>query len=401
MDSERDTHPAAVAEDGEPRVVPLHPEYTSGDEPPAVSLRIRKLRVVVLLVCLGLLAAVSSVFGMMMAVASDLPTLEEPSAQNSVIVDRRGVPLGRLTGNQRRILLKETQIAPVMKHAIIAIEDRRFYTNDGVDLRGIGRALYQDIVQKRVVQGGSTITQQFVKNALAAQDERTVFQKLREAALAYHLTRKWSKEQILRNYLNTIYFGNGAYGIEAAARTYFQANHPGCDEKRGINCAARLEPHEAALLAGMVASPSAYDPIANPEASLERRNLVLHNMLQQDFLTPEQYEDAIQQPLPDRGDLQPPAEDTTYPYFTSWVKQQVVDRLGGGQEGARLAFEGGLRVRTTIDGELQVAAQEAIDNWLPYRDGPRAALVALHNDTGEVRAMVGGDDQSYNELPFN
>ena len=221
------------------------------------------------------------------------------------------------------------------------------------------RALYQDVVQQKVVQGGSTITQQYVKNALAAQDERTVFQKLREAALAYHLTRKWSKEQILRNYLNTIYFGNGAYGIEAAARTYFQSSHPGCDERRRDNCAADLEPHEAALLAGMVASPSAYDPIANPDA----------------------------------------AEDTAYPYFTSWIKQQVVDRLGGGQEGARLAFEGGLRVRTTIDGQLQEAADEAIENWLPYREGPRAALVAIHNDTGEVRAMVGGDD--YNELPFN
>ena len=117
-----------------------------------------------------------------------------------------------------------------MKHAIIAIEDQRFYTNDGVDLRGIGRALYQDVVAKKAVQGGSTIAQQFVKNALAAQDHRTLFQKLREAALAYHLTRKWSKEQILRNYLNTIYFGNGAYGIESAARTYFGRNHPGCDD---------------------------------------------------------------------------------------------------------------------------------------------------------------------------
>src|SRR5215217_1833510 len=262
MDSERDTHPAAVAEDGEPRVVPLHPEYTSGDEPPAVSLRIRKLRVVALLVCLGLLAAVSTVFGMMMAVASDLPALEEPSSQNSVIVDRRGERLALLTGNQNRILLNETQIAPVMKHAIIAIEDKRFYTNDGVDLRGIGRALWQDVVAKRAVQGGSTIAQQFVKNSLAAQDRRTVFVKLREAAMAYHITRKWSKQKILRNYLNTIYFGNGAYGIESAARTYFGRQHAGCERNRARPCAAQLEPAEAAMIAGIVASPSAYDPIA-------------------------------------------------------------------------------------------------------------------------------------------
>jgi penicillin-binding protein 1A len=401
-DRERTAEPSAGAPNAAGNgatVVPLRPNGRRKPVPPRRRVRIRKLRLFALLLGLGVLAAVSTVFGMLMAVASDLPELEQPASRNSIIYDRDGHRIGVLTGNEKRLFLREDQIAPVMKHAIIAIEDRRFYTNDGVDLRGIGRALYQDVLQQKVVQGGSTITQQFVKNALAAQDERTVFQKLREAALAYHLTRKWSKEQILRNYLNTIYFGNGAYGIEAAARTYFQANHPGCDEKRGVNCAARLEPQEAALLAGMVASPTAYDPIANPEAALERRNLVLRYMLDQDLLIRQQYEDAIRQPLPDRGDLQPPAEDTAHPYFTSWIKQQVVDRLGGGQEGARLAFEGGLRVRTTIDGKLQEAAEDAIENWLPYLEGPRAALVALHNDTGEVRAMVGGDD--YNELPFN
>ncbi|HEX5782923.1 MAG TPA: transglycosylase domain-containing protein, partial [Solirubrobacteraceae bacterium] len=266
--------------------------------------------------------------------------------------------------------------------------------------RGIGRALYQDIVQQRVVQGGSTITQQFVKNALAAQDERTLFQKLRESAMAYHLTRKWTKEEILRNYLNTIYFGNGAYGIEAAARTYFQARHPGCDEKgKNTTCAAQLLPHEAALLAGMVASPTGYDPIVNPDAARDRRDTVLQKMLEQDMLTQDQYDDAILEPLPDRGDLQPPVEAGPYPYFTSWVRQQVVDRLGGGQEGARRAFEGGLKVETTISAKMQAAAQGAVDQWLPSRDGPRAALVALDNDSGEVLAMVGGDE--YNELPFN
>ena len=401
-DRERTAEPSSGAPDGAGNgatVVALRPHGGRAPKPPRRHLRIRKLRLFALLLGLGILAAVSTVFGMMMAVASDLPELERPATRNSVIYDLHGHRIGVLTGNEKRLFLREEEIAPVMKHAIIAIEDRRFYTNDGVDLRGIGRALYQDIVQQKVVQGGSTITQQFVKNALAAQDERTVFQKLREAALAYHLTRKWTKEEILRNYLNTIYFGNGAYGIEAAARTYFQSSHPGCDERGRPKCASRLQPHEAALLAGMVASPSAYDPIANPEAARERRNLVLRYMHDQDMLTRGQYDTAVDQPLPDRGDLQPPIEDTEHPYFTSWVKQQVVDRLGGGQEGARLAFEGGLRVRTTIDGDLQDAAQAAIDNWLPNRDGPRAALVALHNDTGQVRAMVGGDD--YNELPFN
>jgi penicillin-binding protein 1A len=401
MDPERPTSPVAVGDD-EPRVIPLHPEYAgNGDGPAHPRVKIRKLRVFALLAGLGLLAAVSTVFGMMMAVASDLPSLEafSVSAQNSVIVDRRGTPLGRLTGNQNRILLRETQIAPVMKHAIIAIEDKRFFTNDGVDLRGIGRALYQDVVAKRVVQGGSTITQQFVKNALAAQDRRTLFVKLREAAMAYHLTRKWDKQKILRNYLNTIYFGNGAYGIESAARTYFGKAHPGCEQRGSRPCAAQLEPHEAALLAGLVASPSGYDPIAQPQRAKRRRDLILLRMLEQRLIAREQYQMGIAEPLPIRREIQPPREDTRYPYFTSWIKQQVVDKLGGGQTGARQAFEGSLVVQTTIDARFQKAAETAINAWLANPAGPRASLVAIDNKSGEVRAMVGGDD--YNRSPFN
>jgi penicillin-binding protein 1A len=408
-DHERTTRPPAGPGEGAANggngngatVVALRPHGNPPPppKPPRRKVRIRKLRLFLLLFCLGILAAVSTVFGMMMAVASDLPQLELTTARNSKIVDKDGHYLGLLTGNQKRVFLTEPEIAPVMKHAIIAIEDRRFYTNEGVDLRGIGRALYQDILHKKAVQGGSTITQQLVKNALAAQDDRTILQKLREAALAYHLTHRWPKEKILNNYLNTIYFGNGAYGIEAAARTYFQPNHPGCDETGNKVCADDLQPHEAALLAGMVSSPSAYDPIAHPEASRGRRDIVLQRMLEQGFITQAQYDDARNEPLPDQGDLQPPADDTVHPYFTSWIKQQVVDRLGGGQEGARRAFEGGLTIHTTIDGELQEAAEASINQWLPYRDGPRAALVAIDNSTGEVRAMVGGDD--YKEAPFN
>ena len=201
-------------------------------DPPRNRPRVRKLRLLVVLVPLLLLAMVSTVFGMMMAVASDLPALENrkeyQDARNSVLYDYTGKQsLGVLTNNQSRVLVTYDQIAPDMRNAIIAIEDRRFYTNSGVDIRGIARAFAQDVVQKRAVQGGSTITQQFVKNALRAQNQRTIFQKLREAALAYHLTRKWSKQKILTQYLNSIYFGNGAYGIESAARTYFGKDHPG------------------------------------------------------------------------------------------------------------------------------------------------------------------------------
>jgi penicillin-binding protein 1A len=379
--------------------LPPPPASLLQEEPRPVRVRIRKLRLLAVLFGLGILAVVSTVFGMMMAITYDLPQLEVQSGRNSVLTDRNGKELGLLTGNQKRIFVDADEIAPAMKQAIIAIEDRRFYTNAGIDIRGIGRALWQDVRAQEAVQGGSTITMQFVKNALAAQDERTLFNKLREAALAYQITRKWSKERILKNYLNTIYFGNGAYGIEAAARTYFGSNHPGCGEGDAPKCAQLLAPEEAALIAGMVASPSGYDPLRNKEAAAKRRALVLQRMTEQGYLTPAQQEEALSRSLPTRKDIQPPLEDTEYPYFTSWVKQQVVDKLGGGQEGARKAFEGGLTVQTTLDVRLQEAAQQAVDAWLPYEGGPRASLVALDNETGEVLAMVGGDD--YSTRPFN
>jgi penicillin-binding protein 1A len=386
-------------DDGYAPVIPLERPSLLDPEPARMRVRIRKLRVFGVLVGLGLLAAVSTVFGMVMAVTSDLPELEVQAGRNSVLIDRNGEPLGLLTGNQKRIFLKSEEIAPVMKQAIIAIEDRRFYTNAGIDLRGIGRAFYQDVLAQKAVQGGSTITMQFVKNALAAEDERTLFQKLREAALAYEITRKWSKERILRNYLNTIYFGNGAYGIEAAARTYFGVNHPGCGDDGKPKCAQLLSPAEAALIAGLVASPTGYDPLAHREAAGRRRALVLERMVEQGYITGRQRDEALLTSLPTSKDIRPPAEDTRYPYFTSWVKQQVVDKLGGGQEGARKAFEGGLTVQTTLDVRLQEAAEQAVQTWLPFQSGPRASLVAIENRTGEVVAMVGGDD--YATRPFN
>ncbi len=364
--------------------------------------KVRKLRVLLVLFFLGVLGIVSALFGMFMAVASDLPHLQNPTHTPTTIEDRRGNQIGTLTGSERRIYLSETQIAPAMKHAIISIEDRRFYTNSGVDLRGIARAAVEDVTSGQALQGASTIPQQFVKLSLAAENERTIFQKLREAALAYHLTRRWSKEEILRNYLNQIYFGNGAYGIESAARTYFSYNHDRCGGrgKGETPCASVLQPHEAALLAAMVASPSAFDPIQHPVASKRRRDLVLLRMLQQGYLTRSLYDSEKALDLPKRDDLNFPKEDTDFPYFTSWIKPQVVDQLGGGQQGAQRAFEGGLVVKTTIDGRVQRAAEKAIDAWLPKgQSGPRASLVAIRNDTGEVRAMVGGDN--YGTTPFN
>ena len=357
----------------------------------------KKLRLLLVLFGLSLLALVSTVFGMMMAVASDLPSLENAaefrSARNSVLTDVRGRRLGILTGAENRILVRADDISVHMKRAVVAIEDKRYYSHDGVDLRGVGRAFVQDVLQRKAVQGASTIPQQFVKNYLKAQSKRTVFQKLRESAMAYHLDRKWTKEKILTEYLNAIYFGNGAYGIESAARTYFgnQPWHKGCGTD-ARPCAKELRPAEAAQLAAVIASPSAYDPVSHPAASEKRRNLVLQRMNEQQLLNPVEYRAAVQSAI--NRDIEPPREESRTPYFTTWVKQQVVDRYG-----PRRAFTGGLRIRTTLDLDLQKAAEATVKRWLGNPAGPTAALVAIDNDNGEVRAMVGGRD--FKSSPFN
>ncbi|MEA2391818.1 MAG: penicillin-binding protein, partial [Solirubrobacteraceae bacterium] len=362
--------------------------------------RVRKLRLALILAGLSFLALVSTVFGMMMAVAADLPKLEDReqfrNARNSELQDLHGKPLGFLTGPKNVVLVGEREIATVMQNAIVAIEDKRFYQNQGVDLQGMGRALWSDVIAQKAVQGASTITQQFVKNALSAQNNRTIFEKLREAALAYHLSRKWTKGKILTEYLNSTYFGNGAYGIESAARTYFGKAHPGCGKTDADKyCAYDLRLPEAALLAGIVASPSAFDPIAHPVAATARRNLVLRDMLDQGYISGPEYDASTHEVVPAQADITPPQEKTAAPYFTSWVRQQIVNRFG-----ATRAFAGGLHIRTSLDLDLQGAAQQAVNGWLsgPERH-PSAALVAIDNKSGEVRAMVGGDD--YSSSPFN
>jgi len=360
--------------------------------------RMRKLRFAFVILGLGLLAFVSWIFGIMMAVAQDLPSLENRQqyleAENSVVYDAYNNKLTTLTNNQGRILLDSAEIAPVMKEAVVAIEDRRFYEHNGVDYQGIARAVWQDVVTRSAQQGASTITQQFVKNALAAQDSRTVFQKLREAALAYHLERNWTKDKILTEYLNEIYFGEGATGIEAAAKTYFSYNHPGCGETEDAEpCASELLPWEAALLAGIISSPSAYSPRAFPENAKIRRDQVLANMRDEGYITPEEYAEYAEIPIPDDKDLTPPAENSAAPYFTSWLRQQLVDRYGAGE-----AFGGGLQIRSTLDLELQNRVQAITQSTLAGIQ-PTASAVVLDNETGGVLAMVGGSD--FEASPFN
>jgi penicillin-binding protein 1A len=365
--------------------------------------RLKRLRFVLILFAVLLLGLISFVFGIFMAVASDLPSLTKFSqlkeAQSSVLLDDLGHPIGVIS-EQNRVIVTPQEIPPIVKQAVISIEDKRFESNSGVDIRGIARAFVQDVAHKGTVQGASTIEQQFIKNALQAQSHRTILEKLRETALAYQLSHKWSKEKIVTAYLNTIYFGNGAYGIESAAQTYFgsDVNHLGCGEPGHKLCVQELEPAEAALLAGIIQSPTAYDPANRPLAAKTRRDVVLAQMLQQDYIRRSVYEESINQALPAPKDIQTPhqplVEGVDVGYFTSWVQQQAIERYG-----APRVFNGGLRIKTTLDLGLQRAAEQAIDGYLPGPAGPAAALVAIENSTGQVRAMVGG--RNYDETPFN
>jgi penicillin-binding protein 1A len=358
--------------------------------------RLKKLRILFVLLGLGVLAVVSMIFGMMAAVSQDLPAIYDFSqykaSKNSEVLDASGEPIGTLTSDQNKILLSSSQISPNMKNAVVSIEDARFYEHNGVDFQGIGRALVKDILSQSAAQGASTITEQFVKNALEAEGSRTVLEKFREAALAYRLERHWSKDKILTEYLNTIYFGEGAYGIEAAARTYFGEAHPGCGTPEEP-CASVLEPWEAATLAAIISSPSAYDPKVYPENALERRNLVLEKMAEQGYISEEQMREGQEQALPSPSSIEPPTLDSRAPYFTAYLRQQLVERYG-----ASKAFFGGLKVKSTLDLQLQEAAEEAVNNYLGYSPAT-ASVVVIDNHNAGIKAMVGGPD--FATKPFN
>jgi penicillin-binding protein 1A len=348
--------------------------------------RIRKLRFLILLLLLFAVSFVAFAFGLVSAVASDLaalePTKKKQVEQLGYIYASDGkTVLAVLHGDESRVVVNSDEIAPVMKQAIVSVEDRRFWAHRGVDFRGIMRAVWADVRNKSLVQGGSTITQQFVKNTYTKR-ERTISRKLKEAALAWQLERRWSKDRILTAYLNTIYFGNGAYGIEMAARVYFHSH------------ASRLTLPQAALLAGLPASPGAFDPVENPSRARLRRATVLNLMVQQGLITRKDAVETNREPLPKAKDVRLPAGRSRQPYFAEYVKQQLVPYYGSGT-----VFGAGLKIYTSIDLEIQRLAEDAIKKLLPDKRGPAASLVAIDPRDGRVLAMVGG--RNFHKSQFN
>ena len=348
--------------------------------------RVRKLRLAAVLLILAVLGLGGFSLGIVTAVGGQLPQLD-PERRTALPVDgvitaRDGrTVLAVLRGDQARILVPSERISPLMKQAIVAVEDRRFFEHRGIDLRGIARAIWDDVVSGNLVQGGSTITQQLVKNSYVTS-EKTVARKLKEAALAWQLEQRWSKDRILTAYLNTIYFGNGAYGVQQAASTYF-----------GVPASALTLP-QAALLAGIPADPSLYDPATNPRATLGRRKIVLAAMLADRDITLTDYRLALRKPLPTPQEIHLPGTEGPAQHFVNYVKQQLVDRYGSAK-----VFGGGLHVRTTLDLTLQKLARDAIAKWLPSERGPAAALVAIDPRDGSILAMLGGSN--YRRSQFN
>jgi penicillin-binding protein 1A len=316
------------------------------------------------------------------AALKDMPklSLDKPieSAQTSKIYASDGTLLADFFAEQNRVLIPLSDISLHLQHAVVAIEDERFYEHQGVDVKAIARALYINLRSGRVVEGGSTISQQYVKNSFVTP-EKTMSRKIKEAVLAYQLEKTFSKKKILEKYLNTIYFGQSVYGTQTAAQFYFSKD------------AKDLNLEESALLAGLIRSPGHYSPLSEPQKALARRNTVLRRMAELGFITKDEAQVAMGLPLT----VSPrPLKVSKSPYFVEYIKQTLIDQFG-----ANMVFKGGLRVYSTVDPKMQQYAEEAVTKVLDKPDDPSASIVALEPRTGYIRALVGGKD--FNTQKFN
>lgn len=353
----------------------------------------RNRNLVLWLLILALTSAlIGGVIGFFLFSFWDLPEVEaleeyKPSITSRVYSDSNRLLAEFFVENRTPVSLRD--VPQDMIAAITATEDARFYAHRGLDFRGIGRALYRNIRAGRIVEGGSTLTQQLSK-VLFLTPERSFTRKLKETALALRIEQRYTKQEILSLYLNQIYFGSGAYGVEAAARIYF--GKPAKD----------LSVAECALLAGLPRSPNRYSPFKDPARAMGRRAYVLNRMAALGHISLQQADDAKQVPLP----LQPNvAAGGPAPYFVEYIRQKVEERFG-----SSLLYSGGINVYTSINDELQAHAESVVTSGLAKIEkrlrrrkqdqGPlQAALVSIDPATGRIRAMVGGRD--FKESQFN
>ena len=312
--------------------------------------------------------------------------LEIPKApaplQTTYVYDSRGNLLTTFHAAVNRTLIPLSDMPTSLQHAVIATEDKDFYHHPGIDPVGIVRAAWADLTHGQITQGGSTITQQYVKNVYTG-DERTIGRKVKEALLAIKLEQRYTKDQILEKYLNTIYFGSGAYGVQAAAKTFWNED------------AKNLTLLQSATLAGAIAAPTRYDPLESVQgAAKQRRNYVLDQMVGQGYLDAARAAQLKQKPV--KTDPYVPPANPKLSFYNEYVKRELIDKLakttthGDREAAAKLVYGGGLKVTTTLNPNFQKEAETAIASNLGSKGDPDAAIVAIDPRTGAVEAMAGG-----------
>ncbi|MCF8024633.1 MAG: penicillin-binding protein 1A, partial [Desulfobacteraceae bacterium] len=291
---------------------------------------------------------------------------------------------------EKRVSVDLEQVPDDLENALLATEDQKFYEHSGLDLKGILRAMINDLKSWSFEEGASTITQQLAKT-LFLTPEKSLERKFKEAVLALQMERRYTKDEILELYLNQVYFGSGAYGVETAARTYFSKP------------VSELKVEECALIAALPKAPSTYSPLINPELAVQRRNTVLKQMLEIEKINRKTYEKAIETSYttPEKTSK----NSRKAPYFVDFVKRRLEDKIG-----SDMLYKGGVTIFTTLSWKLQQAAKHAVKQGISElakrmeKNGlsgnpPQAALVAVNVETGGILAMVGGSD--YTESSYN
>jgi penicillin-binding protein 1A len=322
---------------------------------------------VVVAITLGLLSGVAlAFFGI-----TGLGDLENfTPSQATILYDSQGRVIGKLF-EQNRVVIPFSQMPAYLQHAIVSVEDERFYKHFGIDIWGIARAMWVNIRSGSIQEGGSTLTQQLAKEAMLTQ-EQTWTRKIKDALLALVIERRYTKQEILEAYLNQIYLGEGAYGVEAASQLYFGKH------------TKELTLAECALLAGVVRIPEYYSPYVHPEDAKGRRNLVLSKMVEQGYITEQQAKEAKNEPIRLAGKKARVAQAS---YFMDYVANQLVEKYG-----ANKVYRGGLKIYTGLDIDMQQAAEATLGKY-------QGALVAIDPKTGYIKAMVGG--RNYQESQLN
>ena len=304
-----------------------------------------------------------------------LPAFGAP--EPSVLYDINGQRIGGLT-ERNGLSVELEQISPQFLHAIIAVEDKNFYKHHGVDISGILRATFINIRNRKIVAGGSTITQQTAKN-IYLSNERTLVRKIKELYYAILLERKYSKDEILTMYCNTIYFGQGAYGVETAALTFFGQH------------ASELNLAQSSLLAGLPRWPSQYDPYINPEQAKQRQKTVLSRMLDEGYIKTDERDTAVKEKLEYQKSSLNQGEA---PYFVAMVREYLREKYG-----ERQIYQGGLRIYSTLDLDMQRAANQAVLNGMQNRPADlQVALVAVDTGNSQIRALIGGKNYRASQL---